>query len=290
MSMKKEALIFGATGNIGGATARELLSRGWKIRAVTRDPQSDKAQKLSEEGAEVVFADMEQQDSLEAAFQGIHRVLSVQNWTTSGVEGEARQGKLVADVAKEAGVEHLIYISAGTGQADTGIPHFDSKLEVEAYMRDLGLPFTIIRPGPFMELMTANEFFPPVAIWGTAPRVMGWETPSPWVAVQDIGIAATNVFENPDEWIDRDIHLIGDVKSLAECREVMKATHGKSPLRIPMPLWMFRKMAGDEFEMMWRWLGQIMEEKGDDWIKADIQSARQVNPQLQTVDQWISNA
>jgi hypothetical protein len=48
-------------------------------------------------------------------------------------------------------------------------------------------------------------------------------------------------------------------------------------------------MAGDEFLMMWRWLGQIVDRKGVDWIKADIQSARQVNPQLQTVDQWITS-
>jgi uncharacterized protein YbjT (DUF2867 family) len=289
MKSDKEVLIFGATGNIGGATLKEMLKRGWKVRAVTRNPESEKALALMDLGAHVIRADMEQRSSLETAFQGVRHVLSVQNWTLSGVEDEARQGKLVAEVAKQAGVEHLVNISAGTGQADTDIPHFDSKLEVEATMRTLGLPFTIIRPGPVMELMTDQQFFPPVAIWGVAPKIMGWDTPKPWVTVEDIGIAAANAFDHPEQWIGKDVHLIGDVKSLGECRQAMRASLGKNPFRLPLPLWLFRRIAAEEFELMWRWVVQLVKEKGRSWFEAEMQAARKINPDLQTVEQWLNH-
>jgi uncharacterized protein YbjT (DUF2867 family) len=193
MQTDKQVLIFGATGNIGGAATRELLMRGWHVRAVTRDPNSDKALAVAKLGAELFQADMEDRESVKAAFDGYKRVFSVQSWGISGVDGEVRQGKLVADVARSAKVEHLVYGSAGTGEPHTGVPHFQSKIEVESYMRAIGLPFTIIRPGPFMELLTKKEFFPALGFWGTGPKVLGWDTPIPWVAVPDIGVAVVSM-------------------------------------------------------------------------------------------------
>lgn len=107
----KQVLIFGATGNMGGAAARELLARGWQVRAVSRNPQSEKAQALAALGAELVRADMDDRGSLDAAFDGMTRVFSVQNWSTSSVDGEIRQGKLVANAARAAGVTHLAFSS-----------------------------------------------------------------------------------------------------------------------------------------------------------------------------------
>jgi uncharacterized protein YbjT (DUF2867 family) len=221
MNEAKEILVFGATGNAGGAAARVLLKRGWQVRAATRDPRSEKAQTLVELGAELVQADMDDRASLEAAFDSITRVFSVQNWTTSGVDGEIRQGKTVAKSAKAAGVNHLVFGSAGIGEADTGVPHFECKVVLERYMGDeLGLPTTAVRPGPFMELMTLKSFFPPMTAWGAMPKVVGWDTPVPWTAVADIGTTIANIFENPDKWIDRDINLIGDQKSLRACQTI----------------------------------------------------------------------
>ena len=65
-------------------------------------------------------------------------------------------------------------------------------------MRGLGLPFTIVRPGPFMELLTDKEFFPPLSVWGAQIKILGWDKPIPWIAVRDIGIAVANIFEDDD--------------------------------------------------------------------------------------------
>ncbi|MCB9445705.1 MAG: NmrA family NAD(P)-binding protein [Ardenticatenaceae bacterium] len=153
---------------------------------------------------------MDDRASLEAAFDGMTRVFSVQNWTTSGVAGEIRQGKLVADVAKAAGVTHLVFGSAGVGEANSGVPHFDCKIVVEKHMRDeLGLPVTVVRPGPFMELMTDKAFFPPLAAWGVMPKIVGWDAAAV-TAVTDIGPTIANDLDNPQQWIGRDINLISD--------------------------------------------------------------------------------
>jgi uncharacterized protein YbjT (DUF2867 family) len=287
MEKNNQVLIFGATGNIGGATARELLKRGWHVRAVTRTPGSDKAEALAMLGAEVVQGDMEDRASLEVVFDSIPRVLSVQNWVTNGVEGEIRQGKLVADVARSAGVGHLVYASAGTGERGSGIPHFENKIVVEDYMRQLGLPFTIVRPTPFMELLSEKEFYPAMGTWGVEPKVVGWDTPLPWVAVYDLGLAISNVFEDPRTYIGQDITICSDVKTLAESQAIFTAIDGKKPLRIPLPVWMFGKMAGDEFVNMWRWMAGFVRDVGPEGLWDMVEASREVSPELLDMESWL---
>ncbi len=99
--------VTGATGQQGGIVARRLLAQGWKVRALTRDPNKQAAQELAAAGAEIVPGDMDSRSELEAAFKGAYGVFSVQNFwlPTVGYEGEIRQGKSVADAAKGAGVQ-----------------------------------------------------------------------------------------------------------------------------------------------------------------------------------------
>jgi uncharacterized protein YbjT (DUF2867 family) len=284
---KTRVLVFGATGSTGGAAARALLHQGWAVRAVTRSPSSPKAQSLARLGAQVIQADMDDPRSLEAAFDGIKQVFSVQNWITSGPGGEVRQGKSVAEAARRAGVHHLVYLSAGTGQPGTGLPHFESKLQVEAHMRSLELPFTILRPGPFMELMTKKDYFPALGIWGAAPKVLGWDTPSPWVAVEDIGRAAAAIFSHPQTWVGRQIDLFGDMQSLSGCREVFRAVTGKVPFRLPLPLALFRRMAGPELLLMWQWLREWVQDTPPDWFQEITAASRQLVPGMLDVDAWV---
>lgn len=287
MSEMKSVLVFGATGNVGGATARELLKRGWHVRAVTRTPDSKKARALFELGADVVQGDMDDRGSLERVFEGMTRVFSVQNWATSGVEAEIRQGKLVAEVAKSAGIRHLVYSSAGSGEPDTGVPHLDSKLEVEAYMRGLGLPFTIVRPGPFMEMMTEREFFPPLGVWGMQTKIMGWDKPIPWIAVRDIGIINVRILEDPETWIGKDLTVFGDVKTMRECKKIFADVDGKQPFGLTLPLGLFKKMAGEDLIKMWGWLDLLAETKGRQAFEEIAQDSRRINPVMFDLKSWL---
>lgn len=144
-------LVSGATGQQGGAVARSLLGRGFAVRALTRDTDKEAAKELADLGAEVVKGDLEDRPSVERALDGVRGVFSVQQFFEAGYEGEVRQGVQLADRAKAAGVEHYVYSSVGSAHRETGIPHFESKWEVEEHVRASGVPYTVLRPVFFMQ-------------------------------------------------------------------------------------------------------------------------------------------
>jgi uncharacterized protein YbjT (DUF2867 family) len=196
-SGQKTIVVTGATGLQGGAVTRHLLKEGWQVRALTRKPDSTKARALAALGAEVVQADTGDPASLRPAFEGAYGVYSVQNPFIGGPEAEIRQGKNVADVAKESGVQHLVYGSAGIGRKGTGIPSWETKLQVEGHMKRLELPLTILRPMAFMELMTEKKFFPQVGTWHVMPKVMGRSRALPWLCADDLGAIVAKAFADP---------------------------------------------------------------------------------------------
>ena len=140
MDKSKTVLVTGATGQQGGAVARELLSHEYKVKAFTRNPDSESATELVKLGAEIVKGDFDDPDSMEKAMKGIWGVFAVQNTWEAGVEKEEQQGKVMAEVAKKAGVQHYVYTSVGSADRNTGIPHFDNKFRVEEKVKKLGFP------------------------------------------------------------------------------------------------------------------------------------------------------
>ena len=98
----KPILVTGATGQQGGAVARSLLAKGQKVRVMTRNPE--KAASLAKAGAEVVQGDLTNQASLQVALRGVHGVFAVSTPFEAGMEAEVRQGIMLADAAKQAGI------------------------------------------------------------------------------------------------------------------------------------------------------------------------------------------
>jgi uncharacterized protein YbjT (DUF2867 family) len=275
-------VVCGATGRQGGAVARSLLDQGWRVGALTRKPEQPKAQELAALGAEIVTGDMEDPDSLRRAFEGVYGVFSVQNGLASGFDREVAQGRNVADMAKQAGVSHLVYGSAGTGQAGTGIQSWESKLEVEEHMRRLDLPFTSLRPEAFMELMTDRSFYPAVGTWRIWPRLSGDDLPIAWLAVEDVGHVAAAVFADPATHIGKSHVLTGDVRSLAECRSLYREVMGKDPATFPLPTWLFDRFTRHDVTDMWRWLrtGEVV---------LDTTPTLSLHPGALTVHDWLIN-
>src|SRR5687768_16980235 len=109
MADKKTVLITGATGKQGGAVLRELAGKDFARRAMTRKPDSEAARALAKSGVEVVAGNLDDAASLQRALKGAWGVFAVQNTREAGVEGEEEQGKRLATVAKEAGVQHFVY-------------------------------------------------------------------------------------------------------------------------------------------------------------------------------------
>lgn len=274
--------VCGATGRQGGAVVRSLLAGGWQVRALTRDPASHATRALTMLGADVVAADMDQPASLAAAFEGVHGVYSVQNGLISGFEREIRQGCNVADAARSAGVNHLVYGSAGTGDPSTGVPSWDAKLRVEAHLRDTGVPFTTLRPQAFMELMTDKRFYPALGTWSIWPRIAGDQQPIPWLAVADLGAITTAVFADPDRFVGKDLALAADVRTLAECRQMHEELTGKPPPSLPVPMWLFDRFTRKDITTMWRWTRTGT-------VPLDTATTHALLPTAMTVREWLTH-
>jgi uncharacterized protein YbjT (DUF2867 family) len=282
---KSEAIVvMGATGLQGRAVTRHLLGNGWRVRAVSRNPASEQAQALLALGAELFRGDMAHPESLVPIFQGAYGVFSVQNPMISGVEDEVRQGKNVADVARQSNIQHVVYGSAGIGRKGTGIPSWESKLVVEDYMKALGLPLTILRPMAFMELMTEKKFFPPISTWQVMPKLMGSSRKLVWLSTDDLGYIVAKVFSDPDTFTGKDLQLASDVQSIDDCRAIYREVMGKNPARFPMPVWMFERygFVGKDLTVMWRWL-----RTGD--LDLNIEETLALHPDASSVRSWLQD-
>ena len=270
-------LVSGATGQQGGAVARSLLERGIGVRALTRDPEKPEARELAELGAEVASGDLEDRSSVERVLDGVHGVFSVQQFWETGVEGEVRQGVLLADAAKGAGVDHYVYSSVGSAHRETGIPHFESKWEVEEHVRGSGVPYTVLRPVFFMQNW---DYMREPILGGMLPQPLDPDKPFQMVASEDIGVFAAMAFENPDRWIGREVDLAGDQMTMPEIADTFSRVIGRRVDYFQVPWDQFEEQMGEEYTVMYRWFN-------DHGYEADIAALREEHPGLVSFEQYL---
>jgi uncharacterized protein YbjT (DUF2867 family) len=276
---EKVILVTGATGQQGGATARHLLANGWHVRVLTRDPNKPAAQALAEAGAEIVRGDNEDRVSLDAAMRGVYGVFSVQNnWLPEvGLEGEVRQGKLIADAAKAARVRHFVYTSVGGAERGTGIPHFESKWQIEQYIGSLGLPATVLRPVAFME----NYNWSRAAILNGTFASIGLRPDKAHqvIAVDDIGGLAALVFDRPEEFIGAAIEIAGDALTESQTTATFSRVIGR-PVQLAPMVFGPNQESDRELLRMYQWFN-------DQGYQADIPALRKLYPPLKTLEAWL---
>src|ERR1700739_2605138 len=145
--------VIGATGQQGGAVIDALLKQQIPIRAVTRNPNGDKARTLVQRGVAVVCADLEDVDSVRVAFDGAAAAFAMT--THDGLDGPRREvahGQVIAAAAADAGLPFLVYSSVGGVDRGSGVPHFESKHRIEKVLLQ-AVPVTFVRPTFFMETL-----------------------------------------------------------------------------------------------------------------------------------------
>ncbi len=145
MSQKLAVVVTGGTGKQGGAVVKSLLERGHEVRAVTRSTESAKARELANAGVTLVRASLEDTAALTKALEGATSLFAMTTPFEGGTQAETRQGISAADAAKAAGV-HLVFTSVGSANRQTGVPHFDSKYEVEEHIAKIGVRATVLAP------------------------------------------------------------------------------------------------------------------------------------------------
>src|SRR5712675_1837947 len=186
MSEKLTVVVAGATGNQGGAVVKNLLERGHQVRAVTRDTESAKARELAKAGVKLVRASLEDTAALTNALAGATSLFAMTTPFGGGTQAETRQGISAANAAKAAGV-HLVFNSVGSANRNTGVPHFDSKYEVEKHIAKIDVRATILAPVYFMENLSFGKEQLAKGVYASA---VGPSKPLAQVALADIGAVA----------------------------------------------------------------------------------------------------
>src|SRR5262245_31377374 len=138
-------LVTGATGRFGGIVPR-LVARGHDVRAMTRRPDSPTAAALRRDGATVIAGDLDEATSLEEAMAGCEAVFASGTFHRAGPAGELRHGVALGEAVRAARISHLVYVSGADAGPGTGVPILEVKGEVEARLRALDVPCSVIAP------------------------------------------------------------------------------------------------------------------------------------------------
>ena len=275
----KLILVTGATGQQGGAVARHLLKQpGFTVRALTRDSAKPAARELARAGAELFQGDLDDPASMDRALQGTWGVFSVQNFMETGFDGEIRQGKTLANAAKVAGVQHFVYTSVVSADKQTGLPHFESKWQIEQHIAHSGLSHTILRPAFFMQNWY-NYTREPI-LNGTLPLPLNQQTRLQQISFEDIGAVAALAFQNPKRWAGRAIELAGEELTMQRVVETLSLVLGHAVKYIQVPWDQFRQSAGEEMTKMYRWFQDV-------GYHVDIAALRKEYPNLETLEQVL---
>lgn len=279
MQQNRTILVTGATGQQGGAVVRSLSERGWKVRALVRDTAKPAAQQLAKNNVELVEGDLFTPASLEEALQGVYGVFSVQTSVGEfGVGGEIVQGKLLADAAHKAQVQHFVYSSVGGAERESGIPHFESKWQVEKYIRALGLPATIIRPVFFMENF-GSYFGQPIKQQNKLILPMHQDTRLQLISTENIGSFVAIAFEQPTGFIGKALEIAGDELSMTELAETFGRVMKRSIEFTELPIAQMIQ-SSPENALMMEWFN-------NHGYEAVIPALRALYPPLLDMETWL---
>ncbi|MBK7860333.1 MAG: NmrA/HSCARG family protein [Archangiaceae bacterium] len=247
-------VICGATGQQGGAAVERLLARQrYRLVALTRDAASPKARALAERGVQVEQGDLLDPAALHRIFTGAHGVFGVtQPWSADykkvDAAGEVQQGKNLIDACVKCSVKHLVLSTAmQLEDKPTGLPHLDSKQDIERHLRATPAPFTLLRPGTFIE----NIGLPFFAVKrGKLRGFVDSDAKLPFMSAHDVGEAAAVAFDAPDRWLEQTVDLVSDYVSGDDICRALERTHPGQRFRHTCPpRWLMRLFAPEFYKM-----------------------------------------
>jgi uncharacterized protein YbjT (DUF2867 family) len=289
MADEKTILVTGATGAQGGSVVRHLLKGGkFKVRCLTRKPDSERARGLVKAGAETVRGDLGNPESLQAAMKGCYGVFGVTNFWEH-FEKEAFHGKNLIDAVKEAGIEHFVFSTLPSAQklsdGKLEVPHFDLKARMEEYARSLKLPATYAHVAFYYENFL--YFFPP-KLQEDGSYLFGLpqgETPLAAVGVEDVGGVVATIFDRPGEFRDLTVGIVGDDLPCSKYAEIMSRVLGKKILYRYIPREVFAKFGfpgAEDLANMFEYNRLFIPNR-----QADFEQSLALYPEMQRFKPWV---
>lgn len=305
--MKKIITVFGATGAQGGGLARAILSDSkseFAVRAVTRDINSDKAKALAAMGAEIVQADLDDPASVQKAMEGAYGAFCVTFfWAHMSAEKEMAEAKTMADAAKATGLKHVIWSTLEdtrnwvpldddrmpTLNGKYKVPHFDGKGESDHFFTDAGVPTTFL---------LASFYWDNLIYFGAGPKkgpdgVLAITFPMKdaklsGIAAEDIGKCAYGIFKKGTSLVGKRIGIAGGEPTCKEMAASLSKALGQEVKYNAVPASVYRSFGfpgADDLGNMF----QFYEEFEDVCTATrDVQYSKELNPDLQSFDQWLA--
>jgi uncharacterized protein YbjT (DUF2867 family) len=307
MSDKKIIAVVGATGAQGGGLARAALADpegGFAVRALTRDPSKDAGAALAGQGAEVVQADLDEEASLTAAFEGAHGAYCVTNfWEHFSGDKEIEQAGNLARAAKAAGIEHAIWSTfedtrkwipldddrMPTLQGHYKVAHFDAKAEANHFFTDLGVPTTFLLTSAYFENFIYFGWGPARGEDGVLAVTypMG-DKKLPMIGVEDIGKSAYAIFKAGAEYVGKTVGIAAGHPTGAEVAAAFTKALGEEVRYNDVPADVYRSFGfpgADDIGNMF----QFKRDFNDDYTGArSLDFSRRLDPDLQTLDAWLA--
>jgi uncharacterized protein YbjT (DUF2867 family) len=268
---QRKILVTGATGQQGGSLSRLLLQKKHKVYALTRNIQSSAAQDLRNRGANIVKGDLDDSDSLKRAVKDVESVFLMGTPFEDGTEGETRRGKLMADIAKENSIEHLVYSSVANANKNTGIPHFESKYKVEQHIKNLEIPHTIIGPTFFMENLLG-----PGLDQGQLALPLSSSTTLQQSALENIAEFSALVLERHKPFLGKRIDIASDEVTGEQAAKILSNELRQRIRYVPVSLEQVYQ-ANEDMARMYEWYEKV-------GTGIDISSLHQEYPEVN----WLS--
>ncbi len=305
--MPKTIAIVGATGNQGGGLARAILADGsgeFSARAITRNASSESAQALADAGAEVVQADIDDEASLDRAFEGAHGAYLVTNfWEHFSAEKETAQARALADATKKAGVSHVVWSTLEdtrdwcpldddrmpTLQGKYKVPHFDAKGEANAYFAEIGVPTTYLWTVFYWDNLVGFGMGPqPDEDGNLALNLPMADKKLPGIAVEDIGRCAFGIFREGERWIGERIGIAGEHLTGKEMAAALAEALGRPVRYNAVPFDVYRGLGfpgADDLGNMFQFKAEFNEHFTG---SRDVELARRLNQDLQSFADWLA--
>jgi len=285
----KKILVFGATGAQGGSVV-EYLSGHYPIRAVVRNPTTEKAVALAQKGVELVTGDLST-GVPDSAFQGIHAVFLVTVVDHTSFDNEHDQAILIVDAAKKAGVKQFIFSTLPYVSVESNgkvkVPHFDAKARVEEYVRKQGFQYSAF-PALAFYYQNFETFFPPKPD-DNGNLVLAIPITSSLIAVDvsQVGIVVKGIIDNPEKWNGQFIPVAGDKESLQYYADALSEKEGKKVILNQIPHEVFASFGfpmAAEIAAMFHWFNDYSFYGKKDW-----QDSKKTYPELRTFKAYLAS-
>ena len=307
MAEKRVIAVLGATGAQGGGMARAILADphgGFAVRAITRDVNSEKAKALAKAGAEVVAADVDDVESLKRAFAGAYGAFCVTFfWVHFSPEKEIAEVRNMAEAAKAAGLKHVIWSTLEdtrqwvplddnrmpTLHGKYKVPHFDGKGESNKFFTAAGVPTTFLLTSfywdNFIYFGSGPQPGPDGKLVLTFPMD---DRKLPGIAAEDIGKCAYGIFKRGREFVGKTVGIAGEHLTGAQMAAAFTKALGREVGYNNVPPEVYRSFGfpgADDLGNMF----QFKRDFNEYFCGArNLEFSRSLNPELQTLEQWLA--